>query len=212
VGRFILLAWVYSVFAVWTPQYIGAILPNELQRMFGDFTYNYAGDFIAPFEFYFFSGLLCGWIYKRFNLTNPVSLMVIAAGIIGLWRYWKILDGGHGFGSPPDAPFTGLFFGCIILGFAALERSGSLKLGLKARRLGMLSYPLYILHDPIMAIVNNQFGSVLRIGPVALWIFSIVLFCMVYLVCTMITFFIDQPLQKLLRRIDLGFVSRLWSA
>jgi peptidoglycan/LPS O-acetylase OafA/YrhL len=164
-------------------------------------SFAYAGHFLAPFEFYFFAGLLGGWVFACLPLRLGGSLGLLIVGLAVLADYVPALRWGYSYGDPMTAPVTGLGFAAIIVGLANLERLGWLRFGATAQRLGAMSYPLYILHTPLILVVDSSFGW-LRLGTVGLNMLAVAGFLALYLLIAIVTFALDQPLQRLLRHLS----------
>jgi peptidoglycan/LPS O-acetylase OafA/YrhL len=93
----------------------------------------------------------------------------------------------------------GLAFAACIAGLGGLERAGALRTGALARRLGAVSYPLYILHLPLLLALAAALGH-RHLAPVALAAFGALTLAALYAVCAAVAFGFDQPVQRLLRR------------
>ena len=87
----------------------------------------------------------------------------------------------------------------MILGLAGLERCGALRTGQLALWLGQLSYPLYILHMVILALLLAWGKGRLRLGAAAQPWALLAVILLLYALCAAATFWFDQPVQRWLR-------------
>jgi len=201
VGRPLLVLWVAVVCWIWCPP--GLLSPVGLgpPQMLITVTTRYADHLFAPFEFYFFAGLLGGWIFAAKPLGRASGFALLAAGVVAIAVMLPPTHWGHDFGSPAMAVPGGLGFAAAMLGLAILEGQGVFRFGGRARRLGAMSYPLYILHAPLLLIVsvNTQGRS---FGLPALYAFTALGLVYIYGLSALFAFGIDQPLQRLLRRLS----------
>jgi peptidoglycan/LPS O-acetylase OafA/YrhL len=226
IGKPLLAAWVLAVCWVCCPAEIRDAInlppPDTLNKIAARF----AGHFLSIFEFYFFAGLAAGWAFIAVKPSNLWSLVSLTAGCVIIIMSLPFIEWGHSYGPAGQAltfalgtgkrfivfkylngpaifaPITGFAFGCMILGLAGLERHGTLRFGKFAGWLGKLSYPLYILHAPLMLIVSVELHW-LKLGNAGLYWLLIVVLLSIYIICAMVTFLFDQPVQKQLRRIEL---------
>jgi peptidoglycan/LPS O-acetylase OafA/YrhL len=230
IGKPLLAVWVLAV--IWVsgpPEFFSAIgLPpptalTSLAAISG-------GHFISIFEFYFFAGLAAGWAFASLRPDRNASIAVLALSLLWLLSCLPLIEWGNSFGQinhwyalgwqakpfgfklfyGPSlmAPLIGIGMGGIMLGLAGLERHGVLRFGRLASRLGAISYPLYILHASLLLWVNIEFAG-LKLGPAGLYAMFIVTAIGIFGLCAAITFTIDQPVQKLLRRAKWRWPARL---
>jgi len=108
---------------------------------------------------------------------------------------------GYAYGGPLTPAAIGTGLGLVILGCAALERSGVLRVGAWARKLGAISYPLYILHAQIMLLVGKIFWGRLHTHGVWLVGFAALYMLVIFGLSAAAAFWLDKPLQRVLRRI-----------
>jgi peptidoglycan/LPS O-acetylase OafA/YrhL len=199
IGRVLLAVWVAAVVWCWFPagwlDFLGLPKAFYVNWMLGHGLYG----FIAFFDFYFFAGLLAGWIFVKIPVPRTVAFALIAAGIAGLLSVLPAMHWGYDFGNPILAIPSGFAVAGLIVGLALLERSGLFTLGAAARWLGAMSYPLYILHAPLLLISYMELNGVKLRAP-ELFLLGAVWLLAIYVVCAVLTFCFDQPLQKLLRR------------
>jgi exopolysaccharide production protein ExoZ len=199
VGRPLLALWVAAVCWVWCPpallSQVGLVPPAALTR----FATHAASRFLAPFEFYFFAGLLGGWIVVARPVGRWAAFGALTVGVAALAAMLPATHWGHDFGSPAMAVPGGLSFAAVILGLAVLERHGVLRFGRMAKRLGAMSYPLYILHAPLLLIVTVHTKG-RTYGLPTLYVVALLGLVSIYALSAIFAFGIDQPIQRLLRR------------
>jgi len=200
VGRPLLLVWVLALGWQWCPDGLRAILhlapPYELTSL----SIRYISFFTAPFEFYFFAGLFGGWLFAVTKLRRYANIALCAAGVAILVAALPYMSWGNAYGNPVVAPISGLGYAALIVGLAGLERNGVLRLDKKARWLGAISYPLYILHTPLLLVFHSH-AAVLKLPPVGLYVLFFLGCAAIYAIAAAVAFCIDQPLQRRLRRI-----------
>ena len=85
-----------------------------------------------------------------------------------------------------------------MVGLAGLERHGLLRLGRKAAWLGALSYPLYICHEPLMLLYQQEFAGA-KFGRLGLYLFFLGGAAAIFAISAAVTFLFDRPIQRLLR-------------
>jgi len=198
IGRPLLALWIVGVLwrCWWTapfglPHLPVPPFPDALSRQF-------IGEFCDSFAFYFFAGMLSGWVVIRFRLGVAVSLALLAAGLAGLVFELSIDFWGYNYGRPFTRLAIGLAFAAIIAGLAGLEMLRLLKFGRWASKLGKISYPLYILHAPLGLLLDLQISG-RKFGIPALYGLALLGLAAVYGISIAATFWIDQPLQRRLR-------------
>jgi len=201
VGRPLLAAWVLAVTLTWFPPLQLPLIGQSVSMFLASLGSTQAAFFVAPFEFYFFAGLLGGWLFSAHPPGLRTSVALATAGIAALLLSWKGLDFGYSYGPATLAPITGIAIACILTGFSGLERCGALRCGRWARQLGVISYPIYILHTSLLLAFEVQFEQ-LRLNHTELYLLVAGLIIAVFAICAAIAFAVDQPLQRYLRRFD----------
>jgi len=200
VGRVLLALWIFAVFWLWRPAALSSFLLFPPTQLLKYVAAHFAPLFFAPFEIFFFMGLAAGAI--RLPGTKS-GIAAICAGIAALATAGPLYQWGYTYGGPLTPAFTGCGIGLVILGFATLERSGALRLSGWARSLGAMSYPLYILHMPLMVYADGWFWGHVHLHGAALFAFGAAYLGGIYLICAAVAFLFDRPLQKTLRRIKI---------
>jgi exopolysaccharide production protein ExoZ len=205
IGRFLLAAWFFFVWYCWCPVSVFKALHLPIPMPLYVFYIRHTWDFISPVSFfspcsfYFFAGLLGAWLFARFSIGLVTACGLMLAGAIGLAKTLPLLQNGYSYGPPHAFVYAGLSFAGIILGVSVLERAGQLRFGVLSRRFGVMSYPLYILHMPLLLAFDRFFGG-LKLGAGALFGLGLLLLAGIYGICGGFAFYIDQPLQHWLRR------------
>lgn len=204
IGRPLLVLWVVSVLVLcWLPGLQNGHVPPLLQShtvlfIFGT---NYIFYYVQ-----FFSGLLAGWLYKTRPLGPRAAWALLLAGLATLLACLPGLRWGDDYFTPTLAPALAFGFGAVILSLASLERARAFRLGTLARRLGSISYPLYIVHISCMMVFLTLAGPKLaaagfRVGPTGQYAIMLTTALAIYIISTAAAFLIDRPLQRLLRRL-----------
>jgi exopolysaccharide production protein ExoZ len=205
IGRFLLFFWIAVVCYGWCAPSILHMLHLPIGFVLGAFYNRYDHGFLRPASFfspdcfYFFSGLLGGWVFSRLRGNAAAAWVLLVAGLAGLLLTLPQLQGGFQYGTLAASIHAGLAFAAIMTGAAMLERQGVLRLGSLARRLGAMSYPLYILHMPLLFAFHQQLHFRLS-GRAATAGLAVALLIFIYGVAALFTFGVDQPLQNWLRR------------
>jgi peptidoglycan/LPS O-acetylase OafA/YrhL len=195
--------------ALWVVTTIWHYLPVPLLAAIGlgpPFALNYFYNNLLPrfgtvFEFYFFAGLAAGWVFIRLRPGQRLTWAILGAGAALL--LWLLPGCAWGLTYGPTALYTmplALSLALLILGLAGLERHGTLRLGRLAAWLGALSYPLYLLHEPLMLAASLTLPP-LRLHSFALYLFFALGLAAIYAVTAAVTFGFDQPIQRALRRL-----------
>jgi exopolysaccharide production protein ExoZ len=202
IGRAVLGAWIAATVAWWyllprlgvTPALGLATVP--------------VNHVLSLFNMEFFAGLLAGWLLPRWTRRRGTGWPLLLGGLAVL--AWRMAQDGWGaeYGPVTARPVYGLAYGLVILGAAMLERDGALRFGRRGARAaawaGALSYPLYLVHlfaFDWVARPLGESGAAARIGPDAT--FALLLLAGLA-AATVLTVGVDQPLQRLLRRVSAG--------
>lgn len=203
VGKPILALWVFLTFWRWCPQsvlpYLHLPIPFALNNLAG-----YFGDhFVAFFEFFFFAGLAGGWAYRALELGPRTSIILLGCGLLSLAFSLPELNWGAAYGPPMFMIFTGFVLSSIMLGLAGLERHNILRLGKTASILGAMSYPLYMVHEPLMLVMDQEIPD-LKLSLMGLYGLFAFGLAVIFSVAAGVTFFFDKPVQSLLRAVSTG--------
>ena len=200
IGKPLLALWIFLTFWRWCPQsvlpYLHLPIPFALNNLAGVF----GVDFVAFFEFFFFAGLAGGWAYRALRPGSKVSLALLGGGVLALALSLPELDWGKAYGPPMFMIFTGFVLASIMLGLAGLERHSILRLGRAAAVLGAMSYPLYMMHEPLMFLMDLNVPK-LRLSMAGLCVLFLSGLVVMLGVAGLVTFLFDRPLQRLLRKV-----------
>jgi peptidoglycan/LPS O-acetylase OafA/YrhL len=152
-------------------------------------------------NFLFAAGLFAAWHYRRRQLGARACLLLLAAAVICL-----VVAGPAGawyqtYPKPFVYPAIALGFGGLILALANLERLGIIPRLPAAALLGNISYPLYLLHTPLMLLAFNLCPGCLHLQGAALYALFAAVALTIYAAATAVTVWFDQPLQRALRRV-----------
>jgi exopolysaccharide production protein ExoZ len=198
-GVYLLYLWVAAVTWVALPVVVRHFFHIPPPHALVWLAFHGFSGFLVYFDFYFFAGLAGGWLFLKKSPGNAICVAMIVLGLAGQALTMPLTHWGHAFGEPMVASFSGASFAAIITGFSMLERNGTLRTGRLARRLGAMSYPLYILHAPILLLFDRHMVG-LNLQGRGLWEWSAVMLAVIYAVSAVCTFYVDQPMQRLLRR------------
>lgn len=197
IGRALLAGWIVLVVWTWFWPIVTATEAGTLPqaRFWASAKY-----FVSYFNFYFFAGLLAGYVFSVRVFSTRVSCLLLFGGVMAValqlpWTRW-----GDGYGIPLVMLLSALSFGAALLGLAGLERAGALPCGTIARRLGVISYPLYILHTPLLLVIDLEASGV-RMSTTWLYVMTPVVLLVLILISAAVAFCIDRPLQRALRRV-----------
>ncbi len=208
IGKPFLALWMFVTYWRWCwhwfPFTVWPIHPAWLLAI-NKFAGIHAPDLVAFYQLYFFIGLGMGLLFIK---TRPGAWVwggMLAAGTVGGALLLPGESWGITYGTPIHVIFMATAFAGIIGGLAGLERLRVFRLGHWAGWLGALSYPLYVLHMPLMVLVEN----VLPLGhfrAAGLYRHFTLLTAFILAVSALVTFLFDQPVQRALRRLT----RRIW--
>jgi exopolysaccharide production protein ExoZ len=200
VGKPLLAFWVFFIFWRWSllnflhfhPPFLFAV--NHVVAIYGE-------RFAAVFEIFFFAGLAIGYAYVKRRINPWLCAGMLLGGGVLVGSQLRHEDWGLGYGDPTISVRMALGVAGVILGLAGLERAGWLRLGPWAGRLGMLSYPLYVVHVPLLNVADHVLHKRLLTAP-ELYTGFIVLSLACLIAAALVTMLFDQPLQRQLRRLE----------
>ncbi len=200
VGKPLLAYWVVLTYWRWN-QFPALAIHTPLLLLPNLFAVTYGYKFVDIYELYFFAGLAAGYAWIKLRFGRRLAALLLVAGAVLLARQLPGEAWGTQYGS--GATFTvimSMALGAIILGLAGLERGGTFRPGRWAAWLGMISYPLYVLHMPIMVLTDNllHWG---QFSTRAASMHFVLLNGAILVLSTLMAFLFDQPVQRVLRRI-----------
>lgn len=171
-------------------------------------TNGFLAEFLDSYDFYFFAGLLAGWAFHRFALRPPASLTALVTGLLALAYALSRVFWGYIYGRPFMRLELAFALATVIFAIARLEAAGLLRFGRWARRLGLMSYALYILHAPLMLLFDKS-ATGLKLASPALLALTFAVSLALYAAAAAATFWFDQPLQRRLRALPRGLIAAL---
>jgi peptidoglycan/LPS O-acetylase OafA/YrhL len=207
IGKPLLAYWMVLTYWRWN-QFPLLAIHTPLLLVPNLFAITYAYKFVDIYELYFFVGLAAGYAYVKCRFGWRVWAGLLTMGALLLCRLVPAEAWGTTYGS--GASFTlaiSFALGAIMLGLAGLERLGVFRLGRRAGWLGAMSYPLYVVHMPILLLADNALHWGM-FGARGLYAHFVLLNAGILAVAALMTFLFDQPLQRGLRRLT----RRIWPA
>jgi peptidoglycan/LPS O-acetylase OafA/YrhL len=201
IGRAILGIWVALVIWCELPvpwqRFTAPVITHSLRH----FLNHPAALLSSPFSFLFIAGLAAAFVYLRLPLGRLAAVALIVAGVVMLVAAGPSVDWYAAYAQRAAMSLQGAAFGAIMLGLAVLEREGMLRTPAFAGRLGDMSYPLYILHMPLMLILEASCTAWLRLPLWGLYGLAAVGLTAIYVICAFVTLVFDQPVQRALRHV-----------
>ena len=207
IGKPLLGAWV--ALTLWhCIDPIQPLLHKPFTMPFYWFIHDRAPRFVSFLEFYFFAGLAAGFIYAKCRLGRRAGIVLMAVSLVTFLAMLPTEDWGRTYSAMPGFMLgMAAVIAAIILALAALERGGVIRLGRTALWAGAMSYPLYIFHEPIQLLINNNTNLGQYQLP-ALYLCAAGVIATILTVTALVTFLYDQPIQRLLRRVGRGKKAR----
>lgn len=199
IGKPLLAIWVVMVLWMCRPSWLWVTPALPLPYWLAQVLSVSSSRFFDGLAILFFAGLLCGWLYLKFPLSQRTGWVVLAAGIAGICASMPMQDWGYTYPARSLTLPISCSLGAFILGLANLERCGVFRTGRLATALGSVSYPLYILHMPLIVVVITQF-HLPKLHMTGLYTALLGGTVIVYAISAAATFWLDQPLQRWLRQ------------
>ncbi len=165
--------------------------------------------FFGFHEDYFFAGLFVGYAFIRWRSPNIVNWPLLILSIAGIGAVIKHTAWGFHYPSGHYAPFAAVPLATFIFALSALERNGALRIWDGWARLGMVSYPLYLFNSSViylMAVLFYYHTNLLHFfTPLSMFALLMVL---TIPIAVAITFYIDRPMQRALRKVTFKSTAR----
>ncbi|WP_145615037.1 acyltransferase family protein [Nitrospirillum bahiense] len=199
VGRPILALWIGATLWRWVPWPALDMLRLPHPTWLNHVVETYLGErLFSYFNFYFIAGLAAGWIFLKRRPGPQASLALLALGVVTILATLPEIDWGRDYGTPAMMMRMSVLFAVTLLGLVGLERHGMLRLGRLADRAGALSYPLYILHMPLLLALELNLPAFTAGGWALRGLFLAGLL-LLYAASLLVSVTFDQPMQRALR-------------
>lgn len=205
VGKPLMAYWMVLIFWRWNNIPLLAV-HTPLLLWPNLYAVTYAYKFVDIYNLYFFGGMAGAYAYVKWRFNAPVCAGLAVAGAAALFYLLPQENWGERYGGNSEFNLAVSFaLGAVMLGLAGLERQGRLRLPRWAGWLGMVSYPLYIIHMPLMLLADNMlhWGRYAQ-GP--LYAHFALLLGATLAISVLVTMLFDQPVQRQLRRLT----RRIW--
>jgi|GEM_PF-1314042 peptidoglycan/LPS O-acetylase OafA/YrhL len=206
IGRIVLGGWVFSVVWLYLPPAIrwctwlggwhwikGGLVVQQLATL-NVYLLQSSSHFVGAWEMLFFAGLAAGWLFLN---RRPPFWAGAAALLLGgalCLHTLALSKWGTDYPNELQIPLAALGYAAVLYGLVVLEAGNLFRCGKWALRLGAMSYPLYISHAPLLDLLA-------RLLPTASGFAIAAMLATIYAVCVFLTFAIDRPLQRILRRV-----------
>lgn len=199
-GKPLLACW--AAFTIWRWCVPAVVLfhPQALLWLSG-FLQHHAAPFVSFMCFYFFAGLTGGYISARVPVSRRVSIAFMAVSLLTLIAMLPVEDWGTSYTASPMFMLAIAFaIAANVLGLALLERHGLLRLGRVAVFAGAMSYPLYMMHGPVLMLIdkNLTWGQHHVFG---LYLAFFLTTAAIMAVTAAVTLCYDQPVQRYARKL-----------
>jgi len=198
VGKPLLAAWVFVAFWHWAPDWALNLLHLPPPFFINRAMSGWGDRFSDFFDYYFFAGLVAGVSHVRFPPGPRLSTALAAFGGGVMLFELPGLAWGDSYGSPVFVMAFCFCIAALLLGLAGMERHGWLRLPRVAGVAGAISYPLYILHGPVLLVFHNVSGW-LKLGIHGMYALFVVGMGALYGISLVVTYVFDQPVQRGLR-------------
>lgn len=198
IGKPLLLLWFLLTFWGWATPTMLHVLHMPPPVYLVAWLWGWKLVFISSFNFYFFSGLAVGFVFKKCCPNGVVSLLLTLLGLAVFLDHLPALSWGNGYGSPGIMMIVAPALALILLGLVGLEQCGWLKLSRHFGFAGAISYPLYIFHTSLMLVITIALPK-LHLHSFGLVLCFLCELVIVYGVASLVTHYFDQPLQSFLR-------------
>ncbi len=205
IGRYVLGLWMFSVLWLYLPPEIrwctwltgwhwmrGGLVIRFLATA-NVYLVRTSNHFVSAWEVLFFAGLAAGWVFSAVRPSRLAGGAALLLGALLCLHSLAISKWGVDYPNELHIPLAALGYALFLYGIVALETCGLFRCGKWGVRLGAMSYPLYIAHMPLFALLGWLLPG--HAG-------SLAMFAGAYLAAMILTFYIDRPLQRALRGIS----------
>jgi peptidoglycan/LPS O-acetylase OafA/YrhL len=201
-----------AILALWIGLLVWSVAPLALQNA----TYHPLLHFIRKnlifnpnlliqaLDLFFVAGLAAALAYRHLPLGRRAGLALIALAAALLIGAAPAVNFYMGFPAGGAILAVDGGFAALILGLAVLERSADWQAGRWAGWLGDMSYPLYLLHLPLIVFVTYPLYGRLHVGRGGIWLLTALFLVLVYAAAALLTWAFDRPVRRALGRIRLG--------
>lgn len=195
IGKPLLAFWVVFTIWRWCMPLVSVFHPQVLMSLSG-FLQQHAAPFCSYMCFYFFGGLTGGYMFARMRISRRVSIVFMAVSFVTLVAMLPVEKWGTIYtGMPMFMLAMAFVIAANVLGLALLEHHGILRLGRAAIFAGAMSYPLYMMHGPVLMLIekNLPWGQYHTLG---LYLAFLIVATAIMAVTALVTLFYDQPIQR----------------
>ncbi|HUW80837.1 MAG TPA: acyltransferase [Acidocella sp.] len=207
IGRFVLGFWIFSVAWLYFPPAIRWGLWVKGLATLNVYLIATSNHFVNPFELLFFAGLAAGWLFSVCRPSLPAALVALLIGLPLTAYGLYVSQWGYIYPNAFKIPFAAVGYAAVLYAVAVLEALGVFRLGKWAVWLGAMSYPLYISHEPLVFVVARTLQG-RHLHEPALYAIGFVALVAIFAAGMFLTFYVDRPAQRFLRRLRLPQLSR----
>jgi peptidoglycan/LPS O-acetylase OafA/YrhL len=204
VGRALLAIWIAVIAWSLAPTVLQNTTYHPLRHALRELLTFHPTLLIQGLDMFFITGLAAALAFLKLPLGRRAGLLLIALGAILLLGAAPAVDFYLRY--PAGASILAIDggFAALILGLAALERSGGWSPGGWAGWLGDMSYPLYLLHLPLVLLLISPLYGRLHVSRGGLFLVLGLGLVLVYAGAALLTWGYDRPVRRALRRLDPG--------
>lgn len=204
IGRYVLGFWVFSVLWLYLPPAIrwctwlrgwhwmkGGLVVKYLATV-NVYLVQTSNHFVSPWECLFFAGLAAGWLFVTLRPPLWAGMAALLLGAALCLHSLALSKWGTEYPNALKLPLASLGYALFFYGLVVLEARQFFRCGRWTLRLGAMSYPLYIVHMPLILLVGWMLPS-----------HTVLTLAVITLAAFVLTFYVDRPLQRLLRGLRL---------
>lgn len=191
-GALIIICFIYLIVLAINPMFLNSLSGSPSRFLLYKFII-FGVDYLLGF---------CGGVIFRKITNAPYNAMypVVGGTTIIIARLY-LDEWGLSYG-PPNARFVyAAGYSFILIGLATLESRKEISLNKNLKILGDMSYPLYLIHVPVIVFILSHFGAMIVTKFQSYMIFGSLL--AVPVVCAAAyTYFIDKPILSMIRNLS----------